>query len=148
MADRFWDKVEKRGPDECWEWQAGTNQSGYGIFRIAEKKFRAHRIVYESANKVRLKPNEYVCHSCDNPGCVNPSHLFLADHDANMQDMVAKGRSPHGESNGRAQLTAGDVIDIRRKFNSGTPIQEIAEQYPVHQRAVRRAATGKTWTRI
>lgn len=87
--ERFWKYVKKT--NTCWNWTGGFLQSGYGIFTINNKIVRAHRFSYE-LHKNKIPVNLNVCHSCDNPKCVNPSHLWLGTHKENMDDMMRKGR--------------------------------------------------------
>lgn len=84
----------KGNPQYCWMWK-GPIQQGKGYGRITVNKINnyAHRISYLVYHG---EPGDlYVCHKCDNPGCVNPSHLFLASHQENMKDRNAKGRQFH-----------------------------------------------------
>jgi len=91
--ERFWEKVEKRGPDDCWEWQATKYRNGYGnIWVPAEgRKLLAHRYSYALANGP-IPDGFVVCHTCDNRSCVNPGHLWMGTQGDNLRDMVAKGR--------------------------------------------------------
>ena len=78
----------------CVTWCGYKDRNGYGSFKIDRKNVFAHRISYMLANNLtNLSKDEYVCHSCDNPSCVNPEHLWVGSHADNMADMVSKGRA-------------------------------------------------------
>lgn len=87
-------KVDKSG--ECWLWTGACDRHGYGKFQVgfggrAQKHYRAHRFGYE-ALVGPIPEGKVVCHSCDNPPCVNPAHLWLGTMKDNTQDMYRKGR--------------------------------------------------------
>ena len=101
VQDRFWPKVDKHGPDDCWLWTASTDQDGYGLITVRVRvgrhvKKRAHRLAWEWANGRKPGHNK-VCHTCDNPRCVNPAHLWLGTNKQNMEDAKRKGRTLQGE---------------------------------------------------
>jgi hypothetical protein len=91
--DNFWKKVKKSSHLNCWTWLGSTNTTGfkYGRFRINGKLTTAHRAAWILCNGPVSK-DIFVCHSCDNPSCVNPSHLFLGTRSDNVRDCVKKGR--------------------------------------------------------
>jgi hypothetical protein len=99
--ERFWEKVDVRGPDECWEWTASCNKWGYGHFRWNGTMGKAHRVSWELEHGEPPPPRGSgleVCHTCDNPPCVNPAHLWLGTSQENAQDRQAKGRGYNGRN--------------------------------------------------
>ncbi|MGI9460561.1 MAG: HNH endonuclease, partial [Pirellulales bacterium] len=72
--ERFWEKVDRRGTNECWEWQAGKDKDGYGRFWFVNETVKAHRFSYE-LHKGDIPEGLYVLHSCHNTSCVSPNHL-------------------------------------------------------------------------
>jgi len=96
MATTLQDLYERAEVNEetgCLEWQLSTNKDGYGYVWFKGRNHYAHRASFMLANSVELTPDDYVCHSCDNPACINPEHLFVADQYINMHDAIAKGRA-------------------------------------------------------
>lgn len=95
--ERFWDSVDRRGPDECWPWIASAKTSGgYGqFFALAVRGGRnvlAHRISYILHYGAVPSGRPLICHSCDNPPCINPAHLFAGTPRDNTRDSIQKGR--------------------------------------------------------
>jgi len=87
---RFWNKVEKSS--QCWQWTGGKTWDGYGRIKLNGKTVMAHRVAYAML-KGEVPKHLILCHTCDNPSCVNPDHLFLGTHKDNALDREAKGRS-------------------------------------------------------
>lgn len=143
MEERFWSKVDLKGPDDCWEWQASKLPDGYGSFGVRSRVVdKAHRVSWVLKNGP-IPDGMSVCHRCDNPPCVNPDHLFLGTQQDNMKDMVSKGRHglhvhperaasgdrngarvhrekmPRGVNNPMARVPACIVRDVVRRYREG-----------------------------
>ena len=98
------DRLEHVGwtkrPTGCWEWNGGKHVSGYGVLNIYGRSHYAHREALQIKLGRPLTPGMYACHTCDNPPCMNPDHLFEGDHRDNMADMRSKGRGHGGRHGG------------------------------------------------
>lgn len=146
-SERFWSKVDRSGPETgCWEWMGRKNDRGYGLFQVNHKALRASRIAYALHNKT--DPDRWcVCHRCDNPGCVNPSHLFLGTRIDNNKDRDQKKRqrATRGEKSNLAKLTDQRVLDIKSLLSQGIKQSEIALKHGVTRGAIWRIAHGYNW---
>ena len=140
MSGSLWDRVDVSGGNAaCWLWTGPVDRYGYGVY---SRKGRAHRLAWEHHNGRELSAEEVVRHSCDNPRCCNPAHLFAGTQIENIDDRVQKGRSAQGQKNGRAKLTA---TEARAIYKSGVSVSEMARRYGIDESTVRGIRTGKTW---
>jgi hypothetical protein len=158
LEARFWIKVEKTG--DCWNWVAARDNRGYGKFGIAGVGSRdAHRVSFELANGP-IPKGICVCHSCDNPSCVNPAHLFLGTQADNVADMTRKKRGtigpkstalrfpeklPRGAANVSTKLMPEQVCAIRKQREQGQSLNQIARTFEVSAATVRQIVNRQTW---
>lgn len=151
LQERFWAKVNKREPNECWEWHGALDTNGYGKIRADGRLQVASHVSYKIYHGI-IPDDLWVLHRCDNPRCVNPNHLFLGTHAQNMQDMVAKGRgkpkSSPGESNPKAKLLTNDVVRIRERHGQGERVIDLAREYNVKALCISRIVNLVTWKHI
>lgn len=167
VTTRFWAHVpERQNASDCWLWAGAINPKGYGIFSVKVdgkwKAMLAHRFSWLVSHCEAIA-SLHVCHSCDVPGCVNPSHLFMATNYENRQDSVSKGRHangdrsgarrhpervPRGIANGQSRLTESAVIEIRLRAAQGEAPTDIAVQFGISPRNVRNIINRDTWKHI
>jgi len=141
---RFRDKFSVGDPDTCWPWKAGHFTDGAGNFYLRKKYMRAPRVAYELSNGP-VKGGLHVLHHCDNPGCVNPRHLYLGTNYDNIRDRNSRNRQAKGEGNGRAKLTANNVAAMRIAHKNGASYRYLAYFYGVSPTTIQQAVRGKTW---
>ena len=135
IIKRFWSKVDKKGPDECWEW-SGADYHGYGHFKFRSETHQAHRVSWAIAHKTWPIPvGKMICHTCDNRNCVNPKHLYLGTNTTNQQD--------------RSQLIKEDIRAIRRLYQSGSyAYEDLARIYGVSKGTIGVICRYETWKNV
>ena len=146
---RFWSYV-KVAESGCWEWMGGRLPFGYGQASIGNHPHRAHVVSFAIATGRWPRPGEFVCHKCDNPACVKPAHLFLGDPASNTADMHAKGRARavSGESHYRAKLTEDRVREMRRLYDAGSDVKQLAEDFGVANGTAHAVVTRSSWKHV
>jgi hypothetical protein len=153
LDDRFWEKVDRREPGECWPWLACTNALGYGSIFVEKvdgvaRSMLAHRVSYE-LQYGPLPDGLIVLHSCDTPGCVNPAHLRAGTNADNAADREQRrrGNQPKGAASPNAKLTDDDIRAIRAAYPHRSQ-REIGELFGVAQTTVSKVVRGKAWAHV
>lgn len=138
LAERFWKKVKKKRPHACWLWTGGCFADGYGAISVDGKPERAPRVSYELANGP-IPRGMHIRHTCDNPKCVNPSHLLIGTPAENVADKVSRGRQSR-----TIKITDQQVQEIRESTDT---IISLAKRYKVSVGLVT-LIRGKTGHRV
>jgi HNH endonuclease len=142
-VDWFWSQVDRSG-DGCWEWQGRLDRGGYGRIGFQGKTWWVHRL---SLHLTGVDLGDFdVCHRCDNPKCVRPSHLFLGTAKDNAADMMAKGRwgGVMGEKHHSAKLTFDDVSHIRTLAGLASQ-RELARAFGVSRVTIKYVLDNRIW---
>lgn len=150
LADRFWAKVQRGEPHECWPWIGARDRDGYGQFKILGVQHGAHRIawmLHSESSAPPARPLE-VMHSCDNPPCVNAAHLSVGTHRQNLADMAKRGRAPRGSKHHNAKLSEEIVREILRRVAAGETRRAIGAAMGINENLVSQVATRRIWRHI
>lgn len=158
----FYARAAKGGDDECWPFLGARTTKGYGCYRFDGRQQMAHRVSYQ-LTRGAIPAGLLICHTCDNPPCVNPAHLFLGSYADNNRDASRKGRAAFGDRNGtrthpevvkrgganpNAKLDEDAVRWIRVMYSLGSTQREIAEQFGIAQTVAGDAVTGRQWGHV
>jgi len=122
----------------CWKWTSWKSKQRYGRISFRGQQLIASRASW-MAYRGEIPKGMNVCHTCDNPECTNPEHLFLGTHTDNQRDKIKKGRGH------RNSLTVEKVIIIKKKIAIGIPMSRIAKDYGVCLCSIKNIKYGKTW---
>lgn len=148
LEERFWARVQKT--DGCWLWTGQKSEMGHG--RLEDKMngrqvLIAHRISWE-LHFGPVPDGLCVLHDCDNPPCVNPSHLFLGTRTDNSDDKVSKNRQAKGVAFPQARLTDELVRELRQRRLSGATCYQLARETGISRSVISRAVNGVTWRHV
>lgn len=156
VEERFWEKVDRRGADDCWFWTATRTPAGYGHFRIGSqtngtrRKEMSHRLAYQLATGNEIPKGTVVMHACDNPPCCNPAHLSVGTYAENGKAAYDRKRRVSlikpGETSPRAILSAKDVEYIQQTGYAKSA-RELAAELGVGRSTITAVRTGQNWSK-
>lgn len=137
LADRLWEKTDRsRGAAKCWPWLGAVDQGGRAQIFWNGRVQPASRAVMFLESGVEVPKGTHVCHTCDNPRCVNPIHLFLGSPIENQQDSVAKGRHVPGHHRG-VVLTPEQTAEVQQMYRDGSSMHQLAAHFNVSRNRIR-----------
>lgn len=161
LNNRFWKYVDICGNDSCWGWTGGSDKDGYGMTWLNGRSIRAHRASYFLRHpEWDTKDKLCVCHTCDNPICVNPNHLFLGTFLENSRDCIEKNRRPRGDKHhsrinpntivrgsdhGNTSFVESDIHTIR---NDPRSCRKIARDWKVGHSTIFRIKHRQVWGHV
>lgn len=158
VTERFWKKVDKHGPDDCWEWKEARSDSGYGKFWWSGRTIHASRAAYMLTHG-ELPSRIIVRHRCDNPPCCNPAHLVEGTNSDNSADMVSRQRQsfgrkhsekitknlPRGSKHHNSRFTEEQVAAMRALHSTGEWSQRVlARVFNTTQPVIQNIVTYKS----
>jgi len=146
FIERFEEKVELIPFSTCHWWNASIDKWGYGRIGVGGRNALAHRAIYEFLYG-EVSKELVICHSCDNPSCVNPDHLFVGTHADNVKDRNTKHRQAIGERVGSSRLSESQVIEIRELKGTYSNVK-IAEIYDVAPNTINAIISRRTWNHV
>ena len=145
-------RVDMDPTTQCWNWRQCTNLKGYGVTSKKTVGYKEHgstlihRIAYMEY-KNTVQKDMLVLHTCDNPKCCNPEHLYEGTAKDNADDMISRGRAPHGERHPNAILNASDVVYIRYS-DHGLSSRQLADKFGVARVTIRDIIQNRKWRHV
>ena len=136
--------IKKTG---CWEWKGSLDKDGYPQICAGHTKAKGHRVSYE-IHKGEILDGLHVCHTCDNPTCTNPEHLWLGTKKDNEIDKKKKNRVSKGENRWNSKLKDSNIVEIRYKLSIGVSGSRLAKDYNVTNMVISSIKNGKTWKHV
>lgn len=142
--------------DGCWSWKGPIAKGGYPVMSCRRDigSDRGHKASW-LIHKGEIPEAMHVCHSCDNPICTNPEHLWLGTHKQNYDDKIAKGRARWvkpptkvGSENASAKLNEVQVKEIKKLLSIGHPCYMIGKKYDVSATTIKRIRNGVNWSHV
>lgn len=166
-VDRFLECATQGEPEACWPWGRLSNCRGYGICYIGAPHLKgrktmpvlATRLSWVLANRKDIPEGLMICHHCDNPQCINPSHLYAGTAKDNFNDAINRGRidpnafangpKAKGEGSGKSKLTEAQAREIKTRYAAGGVLmKDLAAEFGVNKSTVTGVLNGRVWKHV
>lgn len=147
VINRFWKYLDKRNKYNCWNWTGSVcKRGGYGQLNDRGKLLKSHRLSYELHNG-KIKKGSHICHTCNNPLCCNPVHLYQGDNFTNTKDRMNAGTQfsipiLKGEKSPSSKIKWEDVLFIRKSILNGVQLSKI---FRISRTSISNIRRNKTW---
>lgn len=150
--ERFWllvDKSEGQGPNgDCWEWKAGRTPAGYGWFRVTTRQPPVTALRFSLQIKLGRKVNAFALHTCDNPACVRPEHLYEGTARQNVKDRDDRQRTATGERHGKSKYTTIQIAQAKKLLSRNVRPIDVAKQTGLSYATVSAIKHNRYWNHI
>lgn len=158
VSERFWGKVNVSKPEQCWPWTGAISSNGYGSVGYSNRICGAHRvaaylsgIILSPVWEPSLRERTLVLHTCDNPLCCNPNHLFVGNFKDNSDDKYLKQRANNvrGTDHYCSKMTDKQVLDIREQYKTTChSYANTGRKYGVSSNAIRKIVLGLSYSHL
>jgi len=138
FADNFWDKVNIKGEDDCWEWKV-ANHNKYPTVKLNKRTHSASKIAWILSGR-SIEVNKLLLHKCDNKKCVNPNHLYLGTYGDNMTDRCSRYIGRIGKV---GRYSRDEINKMIQMFNSGIPRNKIIDTFGISRRYLYKLISGE-----
>jgi hypothetical protein len=139
-------------PNGCWEYSGAKDADGYGMFWFQGKTKGAHQFSARYLANLIINKGDQVCHTCDNPPCCNPDHLFIGSTQMNTADRHAKGRTVRGSDVGTSKYTESIIQSVKDAYNARPHyrgiIKDLSQEFNVSYGVVWYACRSRSWAHI
>jgi len=148
FLQRFKAKTERLA-NGCLKWNGFVNQCGYPRISYKGKAYLGNRLIWE-LNFGKIPEGKLICHTCDNPNCLELKHLYIGTPKDNMQDCILRKRhkTPIGSESTNTKLTEYEVNQIKIAFSKGVTIRYISKKYNIGKSTAFRIKNGVTWKHV
>lgn len=142
MSERFWSKVKRGAPDECWPWVGFRKSSGHGLTSYKSMPCHASRKAWILTHGP-ISSELCVNHRCDNASCCNPSHMYLGSRADNMVDLWNKTPPDERIGGRKCVLTDKELDELWKMRRSGALLRDCANHFGVHIATICRYITAR-----